>query len=151
MHEEKQISLDEMLPVILQTIEQGHSVRFSPRGNSMRPMLMPGRDKVTLTSPPEQLRKFDLPLYRRENGAFVLHRVVAVREDCYLCLGDNTEVFERVEKDRILAVVASFTRKGREIRVGSFWYRVYCILWRPMRLPRKLFKKFRRLAGRCLK
>ena len=64
----------------------GQSVRFSPRGVSMLPMLRQGRDSVVLSPAPKQLRKYDLPLYRRDDGSYVLHRVVKAGQT-YACMG----------------------------------------------------------------
>ena len=72
------IWLDELMPLISERLSAGGSVRFSPHGTSMLPMLKDGRDQVVLSPLPDKLKKYDLPLYRRENGQYVLHRIVKV-------------------------------------------------------------------------
>ena len=72
------LQMDELMPLILERLAAGQDVRFSPRGVSMLPMLRQGRDTVTLSPVTGRLRKYDLPLYRREDGRYVLHRVVGV-------------------------------------------------------------------------
>lgn len=42
----------------------------------MHPFVEQGRDKITLAPIQDQVRKYDVILYKRKNGAFVLHRVV---------------------------------------------------------------------------
>ena len=80
------LTLDDMMPTIRQTLAQGKNVTFTPGGVSMLPMLRPNRDSVTLSPLPRQLKKYDLPLYRRNNGRYVLHRVVKVGKT-YTCMG----------------------------------------------------------------
>ena len=89
--------LAELMPLICEKLEEGREVTFSPHGSSMLPLLKEGRDTVTLAKPAGKLKKYDIPLYRRENGQFVLHRVVRVG-DTYTCIGDNQ--FERARCKR---------------------------------------------------
>lgn len=91
---------------------------------------------MVLSPVPERLRKYDIPFYRRDNGQFVLHRIVAVG-DTYTCIGDNQFRLERgVRQDQMIAVVTSFTRGGRQIPVTNPIYRCWCRFWhysRPVR------------------
>lgn len=130
------VTMEALVPLFRERLEAGQQVRFSPMGVSMLPMLREGRDSVVLSSAPERLRKYDLPLYRRDNGAYVLHRVAEAGET-YTCIGDNQFVFEHgVRRDQIIAVVTGFHRNGRDHTVTELWYRLYCRFWhhtRPMR------------------
>lgn len=130
------IRLDELMPLIRERLGAGESVRFSPHGTSMLPMLKDGRDQVILSPLPDQLKKYDLPLYQRDNGQYVLHRIVKVKDD-YTCMGDNQFVPEcGLRHDQMIAVVTRFVRKGKEYSTDSFRYRAYCRFWcavRPFR------------------
>ena len=132
----KEIRLEALLPIMEATLAAGKSVSFSPQGVSMLPMLHQGVDTVTLSPLPPTLRKYDLPLYRRDDGHFVLHRIVKAGET-YTCCGDNQYVSEAgLRRDQMLALVTSFTHKGRTVPVTHPAYRLYCIFWcasRPMR------------------
>lgn len=131
-----ELRLEQLMPLIEEQLSTGHSVKFSPRGTSMRPLLRQGIDSVVLSPAPNRLKKFDLPLYRRENGQFVLHRVVKVAPDHYVCLGDNTFVPEVVYPHQILARTTALYRADRRVAVSSLPYRIYCRLWtlsRPLR------------------
>ena len=142
---EHEYRLDDLMPLIRESLAAGRSVRFSPRGVSMLPMLRQGRDSVRISPAPEKLRKFDLPLYQRKNGQYVLHRVVDVG-DTYTCIGDNQFVLERgIAHDQVIGVVTACCRDGREIRVDAPGYRLYCRLWHGFR-PLRYF--WRRLKGR---
>lgn len=126
---ERTVSLEELLPLIEERLAAGQSVRFSPRGTSMLPMLRQGRDSVVLSPVPERLKKYDLPLYRRENGQFVLHRVVEAGKT-YTCIGDNQYRSEPgLRHEQMIALVTAFVRDGREHTVEDWGYRVYCRIW----------------------
>lgn len=135
---EKKIRLDDVMPVIRETLASGHEVTFSPRGTSMLPLLKEGRDSVTLAPPPERLKKFDIPLYQRKNGQYVLHRVVRVGET-YTCIGDNQFVFEEgIEHGQVIAVCTAIIRKGKKIYADSALWRLYAIFWHYSRFPRRI-------------
>ena len=111
--EEKKIPLSELYPLIEEALKKGGSFRFSPQGISMLPFLMAGRDEVLL-SPGDTPKKYDICLFRRENGAFVLHRVVAVCKDgSYTFCGDNQLYHERsVPRESIVGRVTAVFRDG---------------------------------------
>lgn len=132
----KQCALDDLMPIMRERLAAGQSIRFSPRGVSMLPMLRQEKDSVLFSPLPEKLKKYDLPLYRRKNGQYVLHRIVKVGET-YTCIGDNQFVLEPgLEHGQMIALVTAFYRGDRKISVNSFGYRCYCRFWhysRPLR------------------
>ena len=152
---ERTVQLDALMPVIRERLAEGQSVAFFPRGTSMLPMLRQGKDSVELSAVPERLKKYDLPLYQRENGQYVLHRVVTVG-DTYTCVGDNQFVLETgLEHHQMIAVVSAFARDGRRIEADDPGYRLYCRIWCASRPVRHLWRRgtgwLKRAARRCLK
>lgn len=128
--------LDHLMPLFRERLEKGQRVTFSPRGTSMLPMIRQGIDTVTLSPLPKKLRKYDLPLYQRTNGQYVLHRVVKV-EETYTCIGDNQFVYEPdLSHGQMIAIVSSFTRGDRVYLVSDWRYRLYCIVWHHSRTLR---------------
>ena len=127
----KQVRLVELLPVIEQTLASGGTVRLPITGTSMLPLLVAGRDTVVLGAVGGPLQKYDLPLYRRADGAFVLHRVVAVEQPgVYTMCGDNQWVKEPgVRQAQLIGRVERICRRGREFPVTAARYRAYCRLW----------------------
>lgn len=124
------VHAEAVMPLINEKLTAGQTVRnLSFRGTSMLPMLRQGKDYVELTGLPERLKKYDLPLYRNAKGQYVLHRIVDVQGDCYVCRGDNTFHDETVAAQRMVGVVCAFTRAGRRISVDNRWYRLYCRVW----------------------
>ena len=123
---QKEIPLKELMPLIQERIARGQSVRFYPQGISMLPMLKPGRDSVELSAPPERLKKYDLPLYQRRDGSFVLHRVVHVG-DTYCCVGDNQLRAEKgIAHEQVIALVTAFYKGEQRHSVKELRYRLYC-------------------------
>ena len=96
----KEFRLEQLLPLIQETLAQGKTFQFSPRGVSMQPMLIQGRDTVTLAPVDRELKKYDLPLYRRDNGAFVLHRIVKVGDTLTCIAGSMAEAFYGVPEEQ---------------------------------------------------
>ena len=138
---EYQVRLDDLMPLFREQLDAGKTVKFSPRGISMLPMLRQGIDSVVLSPVPEKLRKYDLPLYQRDDGKYILHRIVEVGQT-YTCIGDNQFDFETgVRHDQIIAVVTSFTRGQRMHSVNELPYRLYCRVWHHSRGIRHFWRR----------
>lgn len=134
----RKVRLADLYPVISETLDAGGEVRLPVTGTSMYPTILGGRDQVTLVRPTEPLKKYDLPLYRRANGQFVLHRIISVQKDgTFTCCGDHQWKKEKgLRADQMLALTTQLTRKGktfsaahpRYVRWIRFW-----VLIRPLR------------------
>lgn len=137
----KQIGLNEIVDIMREKLDSGGTVTFTPRGNSMYPMLRDGEDTVVLAKPKGRLHLFDLPLYVRRDGAYVMHRVVNFDPDgSYVMCGDNQFVKEHGVKDEdIIAVVTAFYRKGKPYTTKSLSYRLYLNVWYYTRFFRHCF------------
>ena len=132
----KNYRLDDLMPLFREKLAQGKTVRFYPKGTSMMPMLRQGIDSVVLSPLPKKLKKYDLPLYQRDNGKYVLHRIVKVGQT-YTCIGDNQfELEEGLRHDQMIALVTAFYRGDKRVSVNSPGYRLYCCLWHHSRALR---------------
>jgi len=121
---------EELLPLLRERLAMGQTIRYLPfRGVSMLPLLRQGKDAVELSPLPERLRKYDLPVYQYPSGKVVMHRVVAVRDSHYVCLGDNTYSYETVLPEYCIGVVSAIRRGDRVITVDSPGYRFYSRCW----------------------
>ena len=135
------VSMDEVMPIIEETLSAGQSVRFSPRGISMMPMLRQGIDSVVLSPLPDVLRKYDLPLYRRDDGKYILHRIVDVGET-YTCMGDNQFAAEKgLRRDQMIALVTGFYREEKYHSVREPGYLLYSRFWHYSRPIRHLYRR----------
>ena len=143
--------MEELMPLMRERLAAGQSVCFSPKGISMLPMLRQGRDTVTLSPITGKLKKYDLPLYQRANGKYVLHRIVHVGET-YTCAGDNQVVLEYgLRQEQMIAVVTAYTRDGKPHSVNSIGYRLYCRLWHHTRLLRRIWRGLGRRMARLFR
>ena len=111
---------------------------YKTRGVSMRPMLKQNRDLVTVRPVKGTLKKYDIPLYHRKGGGYLLHRIIKVRENDYVIRGDNTFRREYVPHSEIVGVLTEFKRKGKDHSVDERFFRVYSRVWNfiyPLRCP----------------
>lgn len=145
------VKLAEMWPFMEEQINAGKTVRFAPRGTSMLPMLRQGIDTVVLKKAPEKLKKYDLPLYRRENGQFVLHRVIKVDKDGYVMRGDNQWIREHgIKNENILAIASGFYRGDEFVSCDNSEYIKYCIKVVKKQNIKNVVVKFKQLVKRIL-
>lgn len=147
---------EELMDLVRERMAAGQSVRYLPfRGISMLPMLRQGRDSVELSPLPDKLRKYDLPVYQYPSGKYVMHRVVEVKDDHYICNGDNLLQMEKVYHNQMIAIVSAFTRDGKRIETDDPVYRLYCRFWCATRPIRHLWRRgiglLKRTVRRCLK
>lgn len=127
----KEVRLAELYPVMKEMLDSGGTANFNPHGTSMLPMLHDDGDRVILKKPRGELKKYDLPLYRRTDGAFVLHRVVRRPENgVYTMCGDNQWALEKgIKHSQIIGVVIEFERKGKKISTENKLYKLYARVW----------------------
>jgi hypothetical protein len=111
-------------------------------GDSMMPLLRNRRDTVKIVPVNDVLKKYDLPLYKRPTGEYVLHRIIKVKKEHYVICGDNRFLKEKVPFDWVVGVTEMIYRDDREISVTNPQYIKYVkkirrtFWWR--RIKRKL-------------
>ncbi len=142
------ISMQELLPFIEEALNNDKTFSIPITGTSMRPLLIAGRDTVTLKKCNAPLKKGDLPLYRRKDGAFVLHRVVSVENDgTYTMCGDNQFLKEKgITENQIIGVVTEITRNSKTFSVDSKKYQFYVKLGLRLFNVRYPYKRLRYLG-----
>lgn len=118
---------------------------YTNKGNSMYPLIRQGKDVLIIKKVNSRLKKMDVPLYKRESGQYVLHRIIKVNENDYVIRGDNTYYNETgIRDDQILGVLSGVIREGKEISVNSFSYKLYSYFWYYTYYLRKLIIKIKR-------
>lgn len=109
---------------------------YSSVGDSMLPMIKQGRDLLVIEKPAGRLKRYDIPLYKRDNGRYVLHRILKVRDKDYVICGDNRYRPEYGITDRhIIGILKAVITDGVEkpltgMRYGLyvfFWCRLFCV------------------------
>jgi len=122
---------------------------YTNKGDSMMPLIKEGRDLIVISKVNGRLKKYDVPLYKRDNGQYVLHRILKVRENDYVICGDNRYYKEYGITDKhIIGVLTAVIRKDKEISVNSFGYRLYVHLWCDFFLIRKIILKSKNVLKR---
>ena len=135
--EVRRIPMEELY-VLLETQLQYGSAQLTVTGSSMTPTFQGGRDMVRLEKD-RPFRRGDVILYRRENGRYVLHRLMRVKEEQLVCCGDRQTELETIRPDQVLAVVTAFCRKGVWRDVKAPLYRLYVQLWMILPVRRAAF------------
>ena len=131
------VGLQELWPVIKEVIESNGEFTFKPYGISMLPLIRPGVDDVVLVRVTEKPVVGDVVLYLRDNGHFVLHRIVKIKGDEYVMCGDNQFDLEYGIQDRhILAKLKAVIKDGKVIDDTDKKYQKYI-----KGLPFRRFKK----------
>ena len=127
--------LADAIDVIEEILDGGGEFRMYPKGTSMLPLIVQGRDSVVLQkridSPQKPLKKHDIAFYRRKNGQFVLHRVMKVQKDGrYTMCGDNQlELEYNIMSDQIIGYVARLYKGEKAVSFRSLRYRFYIFFW----------------------
>ena len=128
---------------------------YSNVGISMLPLLRQGKDLFILEKKKSERFKIgDVVLYRR-NNKYVLHRIIDVRENDYVILGDNcTEKEYGIKNVDILAIMTGFIRNGKKYSINDFIYKIYLLIWLKTTSTRIFMKKLihhlkNYLKGKC--
>lgn len=139
---DKIMKIEDMMPLINTAIESGGEFRLITAGVSMKPLLRDRKDTVVLVKANKPLKKYDIPLYKRKEGKYVLHRIVKIKDGKYVMCGDHQYVYEYgITDDDICAVVSAIIRNDKFISCKSFKYKLYVFLHMHLRPIRLFFLK----------
>ena len=142
----EKFSLSELEPVMLEVIDSGSEFVMRTHGISMTPMLSDGHDEVVLVKPMGRQKKYDVALFKRADGQFILHRVVGEDSDGYIFRGDNQIINEHgVTDNMIIAVMTAYVKNGRRIEIADAEYKRYLKTVK----PRYTKKRIRQLLSRA--
>lgn len=133
-------------------IKRTGRIIYTNVGDSMMPLIKQGRDVLVISAVNGRLKRYDIPLYKRESGQYVLHRILKVRKNDYVICGDNRCNKEYGITDRhIIGVLSGIIRDGREIPVTDIKCRIYAHLWCDLFPVRVLIIRIRQIFKRRLK
>lgn len=98
--------------------EKGQLI-YTNVGNSMAPLIRP-RDLLVIKKVTAPLKQYDIPLYKRKSGQYVLHRIVGEDKEGFITCGDNRTTLEYgVKKEQIIGVLTDIIRDGRTLSVDA--------------------------------
>ena len=129
------------------------TLTYANVGVSMLPLLRQGKDLfVVKKKGPGRCSVGDVVLYRRPPDQYVLHRIVEVRPEDYVILGDNCINREYgITDGDILGVMTEYVRGGKTHSVTENGYKMYSALWMGTAGLRILTKRAFQKVRRCLK
>lgn len=100
---------------------------FQTFGDSMEPLLHHRKSTVVIHAKTSRLQRWDVALFRRPTGEYVLHRVVRVEPGGYRIRGDNRLWSEMVPSEWVIGVMAGFypDKSDQYISCQSPTYQAY--------------------------
>ncbi|MBE6692542.1 MAG: hypothetical protein E7586_04350 [Ruminococcaceae bacterium] len=138
----KEIRLEDFFPLIDEQLNSGGSAVLTIHGTSMQPFLIDRKDSVRLEKPSSTPKKYDVIFYRRDNGDFILHRIVKVKGGGFVCRGDNQVDDEfPVVAERVIGIVTQYNRGGDWKNMDCFSQRCFAFLWVNTMILRKIKRK----------
>ncbi len=134
-------------------LEEHGTLTYTNVGVSMLPLLREGKDLLIVSrKEPGRCHVGDVVLYTRPYKRYVLHRVVEVRANDYVIMGDNCVTKEYgIRDDDIIGVMTGFVRGGRKHSTGESDYRVYTFIILHTIGIRVFLKRCKSTAARCVK
>ncbi len=133
--EKRLCDMDKLGPFIEESINSGKKVKLTVTGDSMYPLLKSRVDTVVLAIPLKKdehkvYKKYDIVFYKRDNGRYILHRILKEKDGAFVIAGDNETIKEYpVRKEQIIAKVTGFERKNKFHSSDELFYRIYAFLW----------------------
>ena len=111
----------------------------------MLPLIREKRDNPKIVRKTGRCKKYDVVLFKRKTGAYVLHRIVKVRKNTYDLCGDNqVNVEHNITDDMIIGVLDGVFRDDKYVSVTDAKYIEYSKLVVRSRVRRKIRYYFRK-------
>lgn len=149
MGNRKVIDTRAYVDALRELVLEGKEVSMRIWGGSMTPFLGHDRDTIYFEKPDRPLKAGDMVFYQRDNGQFVMHRILKVKETGYYICGDAQTFIEGpIREEQIFARITKATRKGKLITDGDFWWDFFKGPWRYLRPVRPVILKMYGLIRR---
>ena len=126
----RKLDTDAYISTLRDLVNQGKEVRLIISGSSMTPFLVHERDSILFSKPDSPLKRGDMVFYQRENGQFVMHRILHVKPEGLYIIGDaQIEIEGPVNPSCVFARITKVNRKGKWIGPGQFWWWFFQHIW----------------------
>lgn len=139
-------------------IEQWHAlgqqgdripVTITLEGDSMRPLIRRGRDRVTIVPLDREIRKGDVVLFRGGPKRYVVHRIWKIEGGRVQTLGDNCLYPDPwMPREDVWGFVVKVERDGRSFRLDGRWARAFGLFWMGIYPVRRVYRQCRGLAAK---
>jgi signal peptidase I len=131
MCELKDMTFEKLFPLAKEVLDSGRSISITVTGNSMYPFLRDSTDSVELSHAKyPDIRFGDVVMYIRDNGKFVVHRVLKTTPTHFHIIGDAQQWVEGpLRPDQLVAKVTAVWRGDKRIECTNFWWRFLSKLW----------------------
>ncbi len=137
-----------ILPLIEEQLLLGKQVTFKVKGGSMFPFLLSDETDVTLEKPNRQSAKYDIILYKTKDGKYVLHRIIKIRQEMLILMGDALKRKEQVLQEQVIGVVTTIKNGNSTTSATNPRYLRRVKLWVGLRFLRRgllfVMRHFRR-------
>lgn len=121
--------MNEQTSALEAQVRSGKPVISFTVGDSMEPLLQNRASRVVICRADRPLCPGELPLYRRPNGQFIMHRIIRTDAANYYTRGDNRCGLETVPRGWVLGVVTEIYRGDWHFSVNDPLYRAYVAVW----------------------
>lgn len=130
---------------VVQLLSEGREVVMTPKGISMLPFIRGEVDRVKLQRP-DKLKVGDIVL-AHFGGNYVIHRIIAIKEDNVVLMGDGNLHTEQGKRSDVLGMVTEIIKpNNRRHKPGSAWLWRHILPLRPYLL--KVYRKWNKWIGK---
>lgn len=155
MHQIKRVKSEEIFPIIKEILEKNGTACITVTGMSMYPFLRENIDSVEISHAGlKNICHGDIVLIQREDGQYILHRVIWKNTNAFYIVGDAQQWIEGpLLPDRLIGVVTAVWRRDRRIQCKNIGWLALSWIWillLPFRgLIRKAYIVLRKLTKRA--
>lgn len=136
------LNSDAYLSTLRDLVNEGKDVRLLISGSSMSPFLVHKRDSIIFSKPNRELKRGDMVFYQRENGQFVMHRILWTKPEGLYLIGDaQKEIEGPINPSQVFGLIKKVCRKGKWIEPGNFWWWFFENIWLKIIPFRKIIMK----------
>ncbi len=96
------------LSTIEEQLEENSLWLFQTVGDSMEPLLHNRESTVQIVAGNRDLQRYDVVLFRRPDGTYVLHRIRRIHRDYLYVCGDNCVGLEQISRSWVLGKMNGF-------------------------------------------
>lgn len=121
-------------------------------GESMRPLIRKHKDSLTVVPVYRPLKKGDIVLFTRFDGAYVIHRVWKIKGETVITLGDACVDFDApMPVSSVWGIAVREERNGKIFGLDSALSRAFGRLWMLTRPVRSFWRKILRIGVRIVR